>query len=119
LVFHVKEGNDKPLEAFLLLRAIKDYCESAIDEIKENCMKELDLTDGKVELFGEKLSFTQSGQYDYKDCHIWRKTKEKLSQIENAMKLAFAKKELIKIPGISEMIPPAIYSPSKKSIKIN
>ncbi len=117
----VNEGYEDELKAYVIIsdleKAIKNAKESILDKALAERKKYPEKT---VELFGKKISISQSGRYDYSNYQVWIDRNKEIKEIEEAMKNSYmiAKSGKLMIDSDSEIIPPAIFIPSKESLKL-
>lgn len=123
MVNRVNEGYENELRAYIFFTEAEKAFKEAKENIVEAAIWERQKYNEKtLEIFGKKISFSQSGRYDYSNSEEHKKLQSKLKDIEENMKAALAaaqKGKSIFDPETGETMPIAIYIPSKLSLKIS
>ena len=121
MVERVNEGYENELEIYVLFSNVEKRLKQAKTDILENALIERKKYEEKtLEIFGKKISISQSGRFDYSGSEKWNKKNTELKEIQEQMKNSYlaAKTDKTIIDKNGEIIEPAVYRASKESLKI-
>ena len=122
MIERVNEGYEDELKAYILFSDGEKAFKAAKESILEAALIERKKYDEKtLELMGKKISISQSGRYEYSHYEPYTKKANELKDIEELMKQSYisSQKGNMTIDENGEIIPAAIYKPSKESLKIS
>lgn len=121
MIERVNEGYEDELKAYILFSEMEKCFKAAKESILEKAINNFQGYDQKtVELIGKKVSIAQSGTYSYTHYPAYVLKKDEIKAIEENMKASLnaSKKGSMIVDENGEIIPAAIYTPSKMSLKI-
>ena len=122
MIERVNEGYEDALKAYILFSDGEKEFKAAKESILIAALIERKKYDEKtLVLMGKKISISQSGGYEYSHYNAYTKKANELKDIEELMKQSYisSQKGNMTIDANGEIIPAAIYKPSKESLKIS
>jgi hypothetical protein len=121
MIERVNEGYENELEMYCLFSDAEKAFKKAKESILPGALLEREKYEGKTaEVYGKKISFTQSGRYDYSSYQPWKDAKSNMDNIQTMMKNALnaAKTGGTIVDDNGEIIPAAVYTPSRQGLKL-